>query len=445
MSLRFRLIVSMALILLFSLMLGAIFTWSNATKSVRTEMNAAFLVGGHTLRNATALLPPATDRRALLAQLVSTFDGNRHLRASTLTAGGSVLTASSPAAAKPVPSWFASMLNVIPLTERYAIDGSTDSIVLRTDPQNEIGEVWTDFRDNLGTMFLFSTLILAVAYWIVGRALRPLQNLTEAFAEIGAGDFAIRSNPAGPPELVQLANDFNRMADRLSAAEKRNRRLHDQLLTLQDEERAELARDLHDEVGPFLFSVQVDAAAIARSASSSSISITVEHARSIQDAIRHVQQHVRSILGRLRPSGLGNLGLPQAIENLASFWRRLHPELVIASNIAVPENDLGDVARAAIYRIVQEGLSNAIRHGKPNHVAIRLWAEPDEIRLDIADDGPGLTKPGRSPGFGLIGMRERIAALNGALMVTNRPDGQGVVLQARWPRRAPAEKETEAA
>src|SRR5208337_208137 len=112
-----------------------------------------------------------------------------------------------------------------------------------------------------------------------------------------------------------------------AAADTENHRLHEQLLTLQEQERNELARDLHDEVSPFLFAIAIDAASASRMLREGRTSEAREHMQSITDAVRPMQRQVRSMLGRLRPIGLEEFGLREAIENMIGFWRQRRPEI----------------------------------------------------------------------------------------------------------------------
>jgi two-component system sensor histidine kinase UhpB len=236
------------------------------------------------------------------------------------------------------------------------------------------------------------------------------------------------------------------MAERLGALEERNERLHTQLLTIQEEERADLARDLHDDVGPFLFAVNIDVASIARLAEALGDEEILERGRSIREAVSHMQKHVKSILGRLRPTGVSEIGLAQAVENLGVFWRRRHPQISIEFDVGAPNVSFGDVVDATLYRLIQESLTNAIRHGRPRTIKVSIMTQADgDIVLQVSDDGVGLAASTERTGFGLAGMQERISALGGTLSVRNHVDGKGTSVTARVPRQAPvAIPETEA-
>ena len=174
----------------------------------------------------------------------------------------------------------------------------------------------------LGGFAALTALLICAA---VGRALRPLENLSAAFARIANGDYHGKVPEQGPPEARATGHGFNLMSERLALAAAQNRRLHERLLTLQAEERADLARDLHDEVGPLLFAVDMTAATIERLADSGRGADIPTHVRSIHDAVTRMQRHVRTLLERLRP--LQTIGLEAAIDRLVAFWQSRRPEV----------------------------------------------------------------------------------------------------------------------
>jgi two-component system sensor histidine kinase UhpB len=263
--------------------------------------------------------------------------------------------------------------------------------------------------------------------------LRPLNRLSAALTSVGSGEYAVRVEHAGPPELARLARVFNAMVQRLDTAQARNLRLNEQLLTLQEEERTDLARDLHDEVGPFLFAVSLDAAAIEQAATSGRIAEVPERAHAIREAVGHMQRHVRAMLHRLRPISPVEGGLAPALDDLVTFWRARQPTIDYALDVSFDEDGVGDPAMTAIYRVVQEGLNNAVRHGQPRRIEIVVQAgETDEIIVRVADDGIGLAASD-TPGFGFTGMRERVEGLGGTLHVCPGDDGKGLVVTARLP------------
>ncbi|HTC11594.1 MAG TPA: histidine kinase [Acetobacteraceae bacterium] len=440
MPLRMRLIVLVGAMLLASLAGGSALVAWHAAGRVRTELQAALSVGTKTVRNGYDDLARSTDRAADLRRLVSTFNGNRHVRATWLDERDQPVAASQLfVPTEPTPRWFHSLIGSNPgvvrlLVPRDSTIGGT--VVLQADPTNEVGEVWGESRDFvlvLGGFALLSAVLICLA---VGRALRPLDAVSLAFDRIAQGDYQGAVPEHGPPELARLSRGFNVMTRHLAAAAAQNRRLNERLLTLQAEERADLARDLHDEIGPMLFAVNMTAATIERLAESGHGTDIPEQVRSIHDAISRMQRHVRAILERLRP--MQSIGLEVAIDRLVAFWKNRRPNVTFGVVISVETDCFGDDVKETIYRVIQEGVSNAIRHGEPARVMIAVASDADDgIRVEVTDDGIGLPSNGvvepASRQFGLLGMRERLVAMAGSLSIQPGADNHGLTLVARLP------------
>jgi two-component system, NarL family, sensor histidine kinase UhpB len=437
-SLRNRLLFSIFATLLLSLLAGGVFTYWHAVKKIETEMDAAIGVGGRIAHNAVDDAEEATDPPRRLELLVADFDGDRHLRAS-LVVDGKVIKASKLAKSEnPAPDWFYDLLAGAPKILHVDLPPVFDgfgSVVLQTNANNEVAEVWSDVGVTLSVLTIFCVLVLAFVYWTLSSAIRPLQDLTAAFARVGEGGYRERVSERGPLELQRLYQGFNQMVARLARTEQQNKRLQEQLTTVQDEERADLARDLHDEIGPLLFAADVDAVAIKQLVESGEHNQIPERVGIIREAIGQMQRHVRDILGRLRPAVLLDVGLAHAIDNLVSFWRAHRPSLNFRLDIT--EESFGEQLDGTVYRIVQESLSNAVRHGNPTTIEIAVKKHSDGvIAISVIDDGGGLKANGRPGGYGIIGMQERVATLGGVLEVKNRSDEPGVMVTARLPAHA---------
>jgi len=441
MSLRFRLIALVGVVLPISLAFGGVAAWVNASRSVRVEMLAARQGARQTIATAVERLQTAPDPARYRDELVASFSGNRHLRVWLVgaTAAGSASAVERPPRGV-VPLWFVRFIGVEPMTDRLPVvvgDNAYGTIVIETDPSNEILEVWNEFAESLVTPVVFSGLLILLIYVFIGRALRPLGRLAAAMEDIGEGRYRTRLDGRLTPELARLRDSFNRMAARLAEADATNRRLNEQLLTLQDRERGELARDLHDEVSPFLFAINIDAAAASRRLGEGRSAEAGGHIQSIAEAVRHMQRQVRQMLGRLRPIGLAEFGLREAIENLVAFWRRRRPDLRYQVEICADCEDLGELVGTTVCRVVQEALSNAVRHAEPTTVTISvdrrhdLLEDRDEIRVVVADDGRGMSEPNRL-GYGLVGVRERVSAVGGRLTFSSR-SGKGFAVTAILP------------
>lgn len=438
MSLRNRLLVSVLVTLLLSLAAGGAFTYWHALKKIETEMQAAIAVGGRIAHNDVDDIADTSDVARRLGFLVEHFNGDRHLRASLVEGGQVVRTSKLAPPENPAPKWFFDILAGAPkvtkvdLPKRYEHFGH---LVLQTDANNEVAEVWSDMWLTLSVLTIFCALVLAFVYWTFLGAIGPLKDLQKAFTRVGERNYGERVDESGPVEMVELCRGFNQMVGRLASAEQNNKRLQEQLSTVQEEERADLARDLHDEIGPLLFAADVDAAAIEQLAQSGAHGQIPERVGIIREAIGRMQRHVRGILGRLRPAMLLDVGLAHAIDNVVSFWRAHRPDLDI--RVDVPEEGFGQIIDSAVYRVVQESLSNAIRHGAPHVIEINVHANDDRtISVRVVDDGCGLVANAREGGVGIAGMQERVGSLGGVLKVENRHDSKGVIVSARLPLQA---------
>jgi len=414
MSLRFRLIGLVCLVLLISLALGAAIAYSNASRSVRTEMRAALLVGRQTIENTVERLQTARDPLRDLDDLVASFNGNRHLR---VRLSGEAAAFAAPATEKAtlggVPEWFVRIIGVAPQRVQIPVAvGARDygTIVIETDPYNETREVWNEFTGSLVTPAVFCGLTILLIYIFIGRTLQPLNRLAGALEEIGDGRYRTRISGRLAPELARLRDSFNRMAVRLAETD---------------------ARDLHDEVSPYLFAIGADAATALRLLKEFRASEARENVQSIADAVRPMQRQVGRMLGRLRPIGLSEFGLKEAIENLVAFWRRRRPEICYEVTISPQCEDLGDLHATTICRVVQEALSNAVRHAGPSHVAISIEHDRDEIRVAVNDDGPGMQEQSKLS-YGLVGIKERVSAIGGRLTFSTKL-GEGFAVIAALP------------
>jgi two-component system, NarL family, sensor histidine kinase UhpB len=435
MSLRLRLISLVCLALVVSLTLGGLAAWFNASRSVRNEMRSALLVGRQTIDNAIERLQDTPEQSRGLDELVASFAGNRHLRVRFI---GDAVAVTAPVIERPafgtVPGWFVRAVGVEPVTDRVPVvlgERSLGTIAIETDPHNEILEVWNGFTDSLVAPASFCILTILLIHVFIGRALRPLDALAAGMAEVGAGRYRTRIGGRLAPELSRLRDSFNMMAARLARADAENRRLNEQLLTLQEEERSDLARDLHDEVSPFLFAINMDAATASRRLDEGRAAEARDHVQSIAEAVRHMQRQVRSMLGRLRPIGLAEFGLPEAIENMIAFWRRRRPEICYEAAVAAECDELGGLMEATICRIVQECLSNAVRHADATKITVSVARDGEAARVEVSDDGRGMPEWGK-PGYGLVGIGERVRAMGGRVAVANRAS-QGVVVTAVIP------------
>jgi signal transduction histidine kinase len=219
----------------------------------------------------------------------------------------------------------------------------------------------------------------------------------------------------------------------LAGALAENRRLSQKYLAVQEEERRGLARELHDELGQCLNAIKLDATAI-RSAPSAAEAL--ERAQAIIDVSSRMSDATRGLVERLRPVALDELGLADALRHLVSQWQRRNPGVRCTLELRSGLDGLGEEINIALYRVVQECLTNVARHAGASAVEVRVEGAPSaahELRVSVRDDGVGMpAATGRRTGLGLIGLRERLDALGGRLEVASHSP-RGVEVLARVP------------
>jgi two-component system sensor histidine kinase UhpB len=432
MSLQLNLACSVLAVLLVSLIAGAAMTYEHAVNKVRTEMLAALAVGRGIVSNAVdddvARLNPAH----LLMRVIEDFNGDRHLRAILIDARGKTLIESAvQPPTDPAPRFFFDLVrgkNKVEPVDLPPAFGSGQRLVLEADPHNEVAEAWGDVKLDFSTLAMFFCLVLGLITYTLRGAFRPLQDLCRALSRIAAGDYGARLSWPNAYELNEVERGFNAMARRLAEMELQNRLLQARVDCAQEDERGQMARDLHDEVAPFLFAVSADASLIRQFAAKDGLRQIEERAASIVGSVSHMQQHVRGLLARLMPDVLVDLGLSGALESLVDFWQSHRPE--IDFNLSIASGPFDSRCCSVIFRVVQESLSNAVRHANPSKVDVFVKRSGESCEIEVRDDGSGLKQASNTSGFGLLGMRDRVAAIGGDLSVANRRESSGVVVHA---------------
>lgn len=431
MPLRLRVVLLIGLVLIASMGLGALVAGYQVRRALSAELAAGLSGARQTAASAFEDLPQSDHPSRDLRQLVATFDGNRHVRATLIGPGGPLWTSRSDSPSPPPPLWFRRLLRVAPASMTVPVPltrAGAAVLVLTATPELDVRAAWSEFLALTAVLVSTAAAGLLLVYLVIGAAFRPLTLLALQFKRIGAGDYSGRVDETGPTELLHLQRGFNHMAAELAATTARNRQLTDQLATLQEEERADIARDLHDEIGPHLFAVSLDAEMIAQLNETGEYAAIPERVREIQGGVRHMQRQVRDLLGRLRPTQLTEFGLNAAIEDLVQFWATRRPDITF--NLALTKDDIPEPVAEVVYRIVQEAANNAVRHGQPESIRIRVKKEgKGRLFVSVDDDGAraGASAPLASTGggLGLIGMRERVEAGGGSLIYGPNDRGSG--------------------
>jgi len=329
------------------------------------------------------------------------------------------------------PAWFYNL--VAPeITESrlpVVIGGRPQGFVLIAgDPAGQIQKAWRDMRDLMALALGIAGLQALLVWWAVSHALRPVGVIGARLAGLCRSELDSRIGPLPQTDLAPLAHHVDRLADTLAQAHHERRRLQHQIVARADAERKAIARDLHDEMGPCLFGLRVEADALATAAPDQA---TARSASQIAAIAEQISQLNRNLLNDLRPMAVGQLPLETVFGDFVQDLERRFPDICFDLNIAAGMPEPDEATTLTLFRILQEGTTNALRHAGASRVAIRLWTDPAHWRMILTDNGKGMDAPHRE-GTGLTGMRERITLLGGDLQLTS--GGDGTQIQASLPR-----------
>jgi two-component system, NarL family, sensor histidine kinase UhpB len=341
----------------------------------------------------------------------------------------------------PAPGWFAALI-APPIDRRelpMIVNGQRiGSIMITGEPSDEIAEVWENTLALASAGAALNLAIIALLYVLFGRVLEPLTGLAHGLRDLEQRNYEVRLPRPKALELAAITDRFNALAEALDMLRAENRRLNHRLVTAQDDERRRMALDLHDEVGPSLFGLKAQATSIATIAGT----LPDAEQRDVKDRVHellgiveHLQALNRSLLNRLRPMALGHVSLGELLAELVRERARQHPAAAFRFHPGRLAASYGDSIDLTVYRCIQEGLTNAIRHARARDIAVELGEadERDAVRLELTvrDNGRGMGAD--TPlGYGLQGMQERVQALGGTCVIEGAT-GRGTTVRIAIP------------
>ncbi|MBN8960911.1 MAG: HAMP domain-containing protein [Rhizobiales bacterium] len=442
-SLRMRLNLLFALVLALGLAANIGRLVLEAGPRIQAEDDSVIRLAREFVEASIADLKGSSDPEAKLAGIV---DGLQKLRHISVTLARDGMSADGPPAGAvdvqldAPPEWFVSMVRPEPTRLRIpiAVEGkSYGTLLIASHPTDEIAEIWDSIVTQIQFGSAIAAALLILTMLVVSRALAPIQSLADAMADLEAGNYDARVVPTGSAEIAAICAKLNHLATTLGDAVADKQRLAERVVSLQDVERKEIARELHDEFGPYLFALRAHATALMRTADATSPDIAGlrKHGGAMLEQVNALQQFNRRVLDRLRPAGLSELGLGEALAALVRFWRDAHPGVVVDTDISDTLGPIGETAELTIYRVVQEALTNAFRHSGATRVGVTIEPVAGTGRtamaacVRVSDNGKGLP-PDHKLGLGMTGMRERVMALGGTMMVSS---ASGVTVEAVIP------------
>ena len=380
-SLRARLSILLALVIALGLVVNVARLVLDAAPRVQAEDQSVTRLAREFVQTLVAGLDETPDPDARLNQIVRDLSRLRHV---SITRQSDVVETRHPAANssgdagewRSVPAWFVALVHPdqMAVSVPISIGGKPGSLLITSHPADEMVEIWDGIVTQLEIGSAIAIALFLITMLVVSRALAPIQALSDAMARIEAGGYDTRVTPDGPPELAAICTKLNHLAVTLGGAIDDKRRLAERVVSLQDVERKEIARELHDEFGPFLFALRVHASSLSRIADAPEPNLDALRTRgvAILEQVDSLQRSNRRVLEKLRPVGLTELGLRDALGALLRLWSESHPGVVVETSISPSLGATGETADLTIYRTIQEALTNVFRHAGATRVDVSI-------------------------------------------------------------------------
>ena len=417
----------------------------SARNSVREEIEAANRVASQLLGSLAAVYSQVGGPDLVL-HFLRQLGRVRANEVFLQTDGGEILYRSPPAtykAGREAPAWFSHLLAPDPAKYVFPLRGGV-MLVVQAQPSRAVLDAWDDITFLAAIAAAMFVIVNGLAFWSVKRALEPFPIIADGLERLQRGDLAFRLPPLAGFEAHVIGAAFNRMAQAVQDKVLAERKAHDaearleerrEMASLADqrveEERRLIAHELHDEFGQSVTAIRSLALAIATQGGVKDPA-TGEVARLISDEAARLYDAMHGLIPRLTPLSLDSLGLAATLESLVRDSQRRHPSIALSLRRQL-HDDLGPSVTLAVYRVVQEGLINALRHAQASRVDIVLEGDGRRIIATVTDDGVGLSADWARPGhFGLRGLADRVQQLGGMFNIGSH-EGRGVRLTADIP------------
>lgn len=435
MSLRIRLNILITTLLIILFLCSSFYTISHARNSVHSEVESSTQLALQLIQAASAFMLPNSDEQKQVKFLrkLTELDTIRHIhieiRSPTdvlIPAEDNILFLKSDA-----PRWFINLVKP-PATEirrwLYTPVTTPIDILIKPDPLDEIHESWIETRNILIFLSIFIILVNILIYIAIGLYLSPIEKILDGLSNIKKGNYKLKLPHFRLPELEKISQQFNHMTQVLLETKARNQLLTKRSLEIQEEERRNLSQELHDELGQTITAIKAVAVSISNKTTlekryiNSSVKTIVEYSD-------HVYQVAKNMMHRLRPSVLDEFGLVKALQNMIDEWNDNQDDIFCDFTFLNVPTDLSESLKINIYRIIQESLTNILKHSNASQVTVAIKKDrldnTERINLKIEDNGIGIDQDKIIPGFGLLGMKERVE-MNGGIFEFESSTGNGV-------------------
>ena len=343
---------------------------------------------------------------------------------------------------KSPPVWFAAAVQTF-LGNHAAVarsistrNVSAGTISAIADPDAAISLAWQHIVDNIHVALLMALAIAFFASLAIAHTLAPAQLIVTALQRMAHGQYRTPLPRFRSMELAMIGQAVGDLGERLAQATEERAVLTRRLLEIRNDERRALARDLHDEFGQNLtailaFASTIEASSAQEQTRSQIKSDVAQDARMISQSTLRIMACLRDTLNRLRHPPAEELGLEACLVSLVDSWRSQNAtQPMIQLDLHGDLADVRGIVAATAYRVAQECLTNSLRHSAAREIVLRIerrTGTENTLLVRVEDDGGGdAAKVAQSAGFGLTGIRERVAALGGSLSIARATGGVSV-------------------
>ena len=423
MSLKYRLLIYINSLLLIAVLIGLAAIITSTQKNVRQEILSTQSLAIFAIENGIKKNPEIylfqeqgetfglSNLNALRHLNIQFYDQENQLRDQT----SSYLSKTNLP-----PVWFISLMeNFSSVMAEKRIDiklrgQDFGTILINPEPMYEYSEIWQQIKSGFLVILLFfglvNTMILVVFY----HTLKPINAIIDGFQRLEDEDYQARISKTNIRELDIIGQKFNGTVKKLKESNIKIHKLSQDLINIQEQEKKDLARNLHDELGQSLTAIQAEAASIKKSKNEESRNSAVD---SIIAISKTMMLSTRELIKKLSLGILEEMGFEIAIGDLVNSWAKRNPK--VNMTYVFDKQLIGLIPRpfeGHIYRIIQEALTNITKHANAKKTNISLSLQKKKNLFEISISNDGLKKQSNANnGIGLLGMKERVNQMGGTI------------------------------
>ena len=428
MSLKTKLIIYINSLLLIATLVGLVTILLVTQKNVREEVLstmtlAEFAIDQGVKKNPDFYLFQRENKELGISELSEI----RHLRIQFFNDKDILLeeTLNTIDEIKPPPYWFIYLIeklsekiyfSKINIEQRGKMTGY---ILIKPEPIYEYAEIWQQIKVGLWIIGTFLILMNVIVLILFSHMIKPINKIIDGFEKLEAGNYKSKIKKSNIFELDIIGSKFNSMTNKLQQSNNKIHQLSQNLINVQEQEKSELARDLHDELGQSLTALQAEAASISKSKKKSSRD---EAILNVIQLSKNMMLSTREIIKKLNLGLVEELGLESALVELFENWKRRFKDVKFEYKIDDKVFKKITKQKAAhLYRIFQEALTNIAKHSAPKNIKISINSIGPKGKIWILISNDGIkTNLDNQDGLGLIGIAERVEQINGSLEVIKK-------------------------